>query len=206
MANGCCNKEKILRVATDLFYRKGYRATSLDEVLSASGVSKSNFYYHYKSKEHLGLAVLEERLCNFSRSLGKTLKDGNRQPKERLAAFFDNIAQEQLQVLNKGGCPFGNLSVEMSEHSDLFRCRIADVFRQLQEELAQCLQDGMGTGDFRDDLPVDDTALFLLATWQGMLVLTKTSKSLSPYLSVSKVFRQLLSNEPTAISDQLQTQ
>ena len=46
----------------DLFHDHGYQGTGLEDILSSSGVCKSNFYYHFKSKEELGLKVIERRL------------------------------------------------------------------------------------------------------------------------------------------------
>ena len=53
------NREKLLEAATAILGRNGYQATSVDEILEAARVAPSNFYYHFKSKEDLGLEVLE---------------------------------------------------------------------------------------------------------------------------------------------------
>jgi len=44
---------------------KGYQATTLDDVLRDSGVGKGNFYYHFKSKEDLGFAILDQVVSAF---------------------------------------------------------------------------------------------------------------------------------------------
>lgn len=54
-------RERILRTAHDLFYREGIRATGIDRVIAASGVTKVTFYRHFPSKNDLILAFLEYR-------------------------------------------------------------------------------------------------------------------------------------------------
>ena len=54
-------RERILRVAHDLFYRDGIRATGIDRVIAEAGVTKVTFYRHYPSKNDLIRAFLEDR-------------------------------------------------------------------------------------------------------------------------------------------------
>ncbi|MBB3129010.1 AcrR family transcriptional regulator [Paenibacillus rhizosphaerae] len=53
-------KRKIAEAARALFVQKGYKATSIEEIVAATGSSKGNIYYHFKSKEGLFLHLLEE--------------------------------------------------------------------------------------------------------------------------------------------------
>ncbi|MGG4047152.1 TetR/AcrR family transcriptional regulator [Paenibacillus favisporus] len=53
-------KRKIAEAARALFVQKGYKATSIEDIVAATGSSKGNIYYHFKSKEGLFLHLLEE--------------------------------------------------------------------------------------------------------------------------------------------------
>lgn len=46
-------KERIIDVAWDLFYKKGYKNTTIDEIISECGVSKGGFYHHFRAKDDL---------------------------------------------------------------------------------------------------------------------------------------------------------
>src|SRR5260221_11396928 len=122
------SREKILQVALEQFYRSGYQATSVDDIIAQAGVSKSNFYYHFKSKEELGATVLDIRGSEFGMLLAKTLCNEDLSPKQRLRCFLDCVHQAQDASLGKCGCPFGNLVAEMAEHSEKFRCQLSEVF------------------------------------------------------------------------------
>ncbi|MCU6708470.1 TetR/AcrR family transcriptional regulator [Paenibacillus sp. J5C_2022] len=58
-------KQHILSAAKELFARKGYTATSLEELAAATGSSKANIYYHFKSKEGLFLQLMDEHDCEW---------------------------------------------------------------------------------------------------------------------------------------------
>src|SRR5438132_4864374 len=123
------SKEKVLDVARDLFYRNGYQATSVDDIIAEARVSKSNFYYHFKSKEALGLAVIEQRREDFENHITSVLLEGPPSPIERISRFLNRIAESH--DIQTTGCPFGNLIAEMSEHSEILRCQLSDIFGSL---------------------------------------------------------------------------
>lgn len=51
-------KEKILKVAKELFIKNGYNATTTGDIVKYSGSSKGNLYYHFKTKENLFLEII----------------------------------------------------------------------------------------------------------------------------------------------------
>src|SRR5215218_2871026 len=58
---GTETRRRILEVAAEAFADRGYAGTSLSDVLKASGVTKGGFYFHFPSKEALGLAALRDQ-------------------------------------------------------------------------------------------------------------------------------------------------
>src|SRR5215467_3526796 len=139
MATG--SKGKILHVARDQFYRSGFLATSVDDIIAHAKVSKSNFYYHFKSKEDLGLAVLDTRCEEFESAISATLCNEQYRPFGRVEAFLDLIAEVEAKHAT-GGCPFGNLVAEMSEHSERFRVALSSMFCKVVGILSQVIVEG----------------------------------------------------------------
>src|ERR1044071_5595813 len=97
-------REALLKAATRLIHVQGYQNTSLDDVLRESGVGKGNFYYHFKSKEDLGYAILDRIVALF---IGRTLEpcfanpdDG---PLTQISCFLDRILEAQRQRNCVGG-------------------------------------------------------------------------------------------------------
>src|SRR2546425_7975783 len=99
------SKGKILHVAREQFYRSGFLATSVDDIIEQAKVSKSNFYYHFKTKEDLGLAALARRCEELEAALTSSLRNSALSPRQRLAEFFRFIGDSQ-ETRIAGGCPF----------------------------------------------------------------------------------------------------
>src|SRR5580692_1211525 len=53
-------RERLLQAASHEIYRSGFQSAGLDAILASAGVTKGALYYHFKSKEALGYAVVEE--------------------------------------------------------------------------------------------------------------------------------------------------
>lgn len=79
MPTGTVNmKEKIKFVAIDLFFKKGYFATSISEIARGSGIQKASIYYHYPSKEELLFSILKttmEDLTSYMRERIEGIED-----------------------------------------------------------------------------------------------------------------------------------
>lgn len=174
-------REKIIESATDLIHLKGYNSTTVDDILSATGAKKSNFYYHFKSKEEMALVALEERMEKFSTEvLDDTLKNKSLSPKDKLRLFYESIVEYQRNMNCTKGCPFGNLATEMSDLNEAFRTRLSKFFQMWENLLKHCLAEGAESGDFKSDINPKQLASLILSHLEGAIMLTKTHKTLEP--------------------------
>src|SRR2546422_7368327 len=126
---GRSTREAILEAASRLIHVHGYNHTSLDDVLRESGVGKGNFYYHFKSKEELGYAILDQIIASF---LERTLEPCFADPEERalsqIRCFIDRVLEAQRERNCVGGCPLGQLASELFGVLEGIRWRLASVF------------------------------------------------------------------------------
>ena len=81
------NRDKIVETATKLFRFFGYNGTSIDRLIKTAGVSKSNFYYYFESKEELGLEVLGNILRSEEERISEILLNTDMNPLERMVSF-----------------------------------------------------------------------------------------------------------------------
>jgi AcrR family transcriptional regulator len=123
--------ERVLAVATEIFYREGIRATSMDSVVARSGVSKPTVYVQFGSKDELVAAVLQRRYEQRREALRQFLSEQAGPPGERLLAVFDWLAPTHAR---KGfrGCPFTNAAVELPDAGHPARAVISEYKRWLR--------------------------------------------------------------------------
>lgn len=190
------SRDKILLSAASLFYRCGYQSTSVDDILAISGVAKSNFYYHFKSKEDLACAVLDQRFEEYEYLMRCSLNDRNLTPKQRVQKFFDNLYDSQAELEVVAGCLFGNFAAALAtnddEQNERFRIRLCQLFRRIEGHLHACIIEGANIGEFRADIAPLELAHHLMATLQGLLMLAKTYQDPNVIKSGFTVALQLL--------------
>ncbi|RJP18706.1 MAG: TetR/AcrR family transcriptional regulator [Candidatus Abyssobacteria bacterium SURF_5] len=170
------SKEKILEETTKLIHAKGFNNTSIQDILDASSVSKSNFYYHFKTKEELGFEVLALRIQQFYDFAVRPALENDLKPPERIDAFLDRLLAIGLSPQGELGCPFGNLAQEMSAVHEPLRKALSDFFHAGAELVEQCFEEGKRQGDFKESLPSKQLSEFVLAQMQGAFLLRKTHK------------------------------
>lgn len=103
-------RERILRTAAELFYKNGYRATGINEVIDKSGVAKATFYSHFPSKDDLCQAYLEERNRGELALLEQTVAQKTT-PRDKLLAVIETLGP-WLEENRLRGCGFLNMVAE----------------------------------------------------------------------------------------------
>ena len=178
--DGRSTREAILAAATRLIHVHGYNHTTLDDILRESGVGKGNFYYHFKSKEDLGYAILDEIVAAFlQRTLDPCFSDSTARPLAQIRCFLDRVLESQRARNGVGGCPLGNLVAELSDVHEGFRRRLAGVFGIWQTRLTDALEAARRCGQVGDACRPDAVAHFLVASLEGAILLTKLTKDIS---------------------------
>ena len=167
-------RELLLHAAFREIYRSGFQSAGVDTILAATNVTKGALYYHFDSKEALGHAVIEEIIA-------PSLRDRWLQPLRNGANPIDVLigivgATSVQPDVVRGGCPLNNLAQEMSPLDEGFRKRLARVFDQWQENTAMALRRGQSQGKVRRDLDPEETASFLIAMYEGYVMLAKNAQ------------------------------
>ncbi|NOX91071.1 MAG: TetR/AcrR family transcriptional regulator [Gammaproteobacteria bacterium] len=106
-------RQRIVAAADELFYRQGYENTSFSDIADAVGISRGNFYYHFKSKDEILSAVIDSRVAAIVTMLNewdKKFKD----PRQRLYYYIDMPLRDQENICLHG-CPVGSLCTELAK-------------------------------------------------------------------------------------------
>jgi len=177
---GRSTRDAILHAASRLIHVHGYNRTSLDDVLRESGAGKGNFYYHFKSKEDLGYAILDQIIGSFlERTLEPCFSDPDGPALEQIRCFLDRLLEMQRARNCVGGCPLGNLAAELSDVHEGFRARLTSVFAAWRERLTSVLRAAQQRGTVDAACRPESVADFLVASLEGAILLTKLTKDIA---------------------------
>ena len=163
-----------MRAAFQEMHHSGFRNADLDAILTRAGVTKGALYYHFDNKEALGYAVVDEVMAS---DLHQKWVQPLLKAKDPIDALVRIIQSEPLKRKDvQRSCPLLNLSQEMSGIDEGFRRRTAKLFRDWHDAIAGALRKGQKRGLVRSDVNADETATFLIAAYEGYVVLTKNSQ------------------------------
>lgn len=111
-------RERILRIAHDLFYRVGFHTIGLDAILAEAGLTKTTFYNHFASKDDLVQEVLKVHDRWWQETFRQALRRaGGDTPRGQLLAIFDAL-EILLAEESFNGCFFVNVAVQFPQRHD----------------------------------------------------------------------------------------
>jgi TetR/AcrR family transcriptional regulator, transcriptional repressor for nem operon len=169
-------RQRLLRAAFQEMHRSGFRSADMNAILAAARVTKGALYHHFDNKEALGYAVVDEVLASISREKWVWPLQNAKNPIDALVAIVQSTScrREDLEY----GCILNNLSQEMSPIDEGFRRRTGSLFKNWHDAIALALRRGQKLGLVRSDVDVSETAMFLIAAYEGFISLVKNSQEL----------------------------
>jgi AcrR family transcriptional regulator len=177
-ARGARTRAKIVAAAADVMNVQGVGGTTLDDVLAASGVSKSQLYHHFDGKPALVRAVIDfvgDRVLTRERdALGRVSTLAG------LRRWRDALVQNNALRHGSYGCSLGSLASEVSDNDDLARHTLSQLFGEWQSLLADALRRLRDGGALPPDAPIDQLSIGLIGAVQGGYLLAQTARDVAP--------------------------
>jgi len=160
---GRSTRDEIVDASDRLFYRRGYGETSFADIADAVGISRGNFYHHFKSKDAILQAVIEVRLAETRRMLEAWERESG-DPADRIRSFIRILIVNRVDI-GRYGCPVGTLSTELAKLDHASRGEAVALFSLFRAWLGRQFA---ALGRKRD---ADALAMHLLAMSQGVATL-----------------------------------
>lgn len=134
-------RERILKTASDLFYRLSINAVGIDRIIAESGVAKMTFYKHFPSKAALVATYLRYKSAIWFQMLATATERPGLAPAERVLAIFDAL-DEPLRAPSFRGCSFvkGLAEFGPEANSPDVQATIAEYFKQLHDFVASLIE------------------------------------------------------------------
>ncbi|MGG0823590.1 TetR/AcrR family transcriptional regulator [Paenibacillus turicensis] len=190
--NTLSNKDIALQSAFTLFLTKGFQATSMDEIVAHSKVSKTNIYYYFKSKEELLLATVDQLISHYEQRIHQILSHSDTTVLEKLEALLVILIDNTEQNNYLGGCPFLTLYTQTPLEAIEVRNRIKSFFEQQFEAVEFILAEGIAKQELKTELPIKQTATLIVSSIEGALFLAQASNNTDIVKAVYPALASLL--------------
>ncbi|MEJ6572818.1 MAG: TetR/AcrR family transcriptional regulator [Akkermansiaceae bacterium] len=182
-------RDEIVEIASLLFYRQGYGATGIKQIIEQAGIAKGTFYTHFKSKEDLGVEWLKSRHIQWNTWLNDSLKPAEASGAKVLAAF--TFLASWLKESNYRGCAFLNTMAETPDASSPMRREVVEHKRQLHQTFQSLMADHFKNEDVSEEFVIQKAgAAFLL--FEGALVETQNFEDPLPITVALKEVQSML--------------
>ncbi|RBL90688.1 TetR/AcrR family transcriptional regulator [Chitinophaga flava] len=192
MKKAAATRLNILQKAFELIYVKGYRTTSIDDIIATTQVTKGAFYYHFKNKDEMGLAIIHEIM---KPSLTDSLIIPFQKEPDPLQAIYQSMHHLLLEdklLKPEYGCPASNFTQEMSPWHTDFNNALDELVDQWKKTLIKAINDGKKNGYVRKDANAVQVSLFVISGYWGIRNFGKLENSRTVYLAYLKELKNYL--------------
>lgn len=164
------SKKKVLTAAATLFTQKGYESTTMQDIMTESGLSKGAIYYHFKSKQEILSTMVteaQERINTFIREVAEDDRLSVEGKIKHIIEYFYNNENQRLLILNRW--------VEKAPYSLLGTIR--NGHENIAPQIAKIIEQGVQNGELHCTCPLElSEVLLLLDVWLDPVITERTSE------------------------------
>ncbi|NMC55707.1 MAG: TetR/AcrR family transcriptional regulator [Eubacteriaceae bacterium] len=177
------SKEYIIQCAAELFWKNGYCATGINDILNAAGLSKGSFYFYFESKKHLAASVAD--YFNKTRMDAISKIANNKNWTEFAEQISENLI-ERAENNHSYGCPFATLGAEIAFSEPELSLKCYDPIKNITAIFKDVL---LRTGFDKEN--AEALAQRAMAIYEGYLLFYRMSKDISQLHNLSRDLKAL---------------
>ncbi len=185
------NEAEVLDRAMQAFWARGYEATSMRDLVAATGINRGSIYAAFTDKRSLFIRALGHYDKHHRMDFLAGIEKGHR-PAEAIAAAFDNVISAALQGRCRKGCLLVNTALELSPHDPEIDRIVRDSLTEVERFFRTMIERGQQDGSIRGDLDAAATAQALLGLFLGLRVLTRSRPERALLESIGQQARAML--------------
>lgn len=161
-------RKLILDKAFQLFHQNGFKATSVNEIMKATGLSKGAFYHNFQNKEEIGVLVVrsEMKTTIYNAMIAPLQLEGEAKSvlKNTFLNKFEAFSDEEKLM----GCPVNNLINEVGGIPNMMNDVLKELIDTWVEAIIQIIKRGHEDGSIKPNSNAEQTAIYLLSSFEGM--------------------------------------
>jgi AcrR family transcriptional regulator len=171
-------KNFIIESMAEVFNKRGYAGTTMADVEMITGLSRGGIYGNFENKEVMALAVFDyniAKLCTVIRN--KILVANSFHDKLMVyASVYKTLSEDDFVM---GGSPILNTATEADDTNSLLKEKAANASKGWQHCMAQFIQSGIESGEFKKDVNINQLTFSILSLIEGGLMLSRVANDSS---------------------------
>ena len=174
--DGKPTRDKILAESKALIFENGFSGTSIDQILEKSGITKGAFFYHFKTKNALALALMEEFALEDIHHMNETLQITEHlkgDPLKRLLQFFQEFIEMMSELTEPPACLYASYSYEPKQFSQDILHLISDTLLAWRRTMKKLIEDVLVDYDMKIEVDIDSLADHTVVIFEGGYVVSR---------------------------------
>ncbi|PLR79671.1 TetR/AcrR family transcriptional regulator [Bacillus canaveralius] len=175
MRKGERTKKMIIEKAANLFNQRGYVASTMVDVMNATGLERGGLYNHFSSKDELA----NEAFLYAAETIGSKYREAlwtENHIVERLHGFLHIFSRLYEDTPIPGGCPIMNVAIETDAVNPVLKDYANQAMLQLHESIGRVVMQGIEYGEVSSQVNPEEVATVLLSSLEGALMLSRLHK------------------------------
>lgn len=170
------NRAEVLNQTMLVFWQKGYEATSVQDIMRATGLKPGSLYDTFGGKHGLFMeAIAHYRQTIIEPSLRVLQTPGS--VKAAIRNYFELLQHKFGQADRQLGCLMSNTTAELAQQDKLVAEVVSQHLQEIETGFRQALERGIAQGEFRASLNPLDLARFFTTSVAGLSIISKTAQS-----------------------------
>lgn len=162
---------ELIQKAQEIFWKKGYTATSLNDLLKITGAGSGSFYNTFKGgKKEVFKAAINQRRKDFEDFKQELQNSEN--PIELIKEFFRSIADSN-EVNHLRGCIIANTVVEMTFVDDDLENEAVQILKEVEEMYTETIKKAKEKGLIKNQTDATILGKYLITFWCGLNTLRR---------------------------------
>jgi TetR/AcrR family transcriptional repressor of nem operon len=185
------DEDEVLKKAINLFWLKGYNATSMQDLVDGLGISRSSLYDTYGDKHTLFIKALESYQCANSKQMCSII-NSDKQAKETIRKLLEMVIDELISDEAQKGCFMVNAEVEVAPHDEQVSQIVCANDQQIEEAFYIVIKKGQENGEIKNPQDARALARFIFNTVKGIQVTAKSSSDKAVFEDIIKMALSVL--------------
>lgn len=169
-------KQFIIEKAAPIFNTKGYAATSMAAILTATGLAKGGIYGNFDSKDEIAVAAFEYAYNQLRQALQFKVSQ-EKTATGKLTAILQFYRNYTIKPHIEGGCPLLNTAVDADDNIPFLKEKAADALKEMLASLEYIIQKGVDNGELSRSLNTSKEALLFFSVIEGGIMMSKLSNN-----------------------------
>jgi TetR/AcrR family transcriptional regulator, transcriptional repressor for nem operon len=161
------DEEDVVAAARDEFWKRGYAATSVDDLTAATGLGKGSLYGAFGDKHSLYLRTLDDYIASSLDDVRASLHDPAFSAHQRLGRHIRGQVRKLIADKERRGCLMAKSAAELGATDDAVEAKVATAYAVWRDELAACITEAQRDGDLDGAQSAHALAGVLLAFMRG---------------------------------------